>query len=460
MKKIIFLVISACLPVIVVNAQHEHHMQDTSKPGKRMADTMQMDHMNMDMKHDEMNMESMHLMSDPFSLNLPMQRHGSGTAWLPDASPMNAYMFHAKKWMYMLHGNLFLRYTNQDFSNKGIRGDDKFDAPNWFMFMGQRQVGKNGLFHFSSMISLDPITEGGEGYPLLFQSGETYNGRPLIDRQHPHDLFSELSVSYSQALSKKSDVFIYLAYPGEPALGPVAFMHRPSSLSNPDAPITHHWIDATHITFGVATLGVRYGDLKLEGSSFTGSEPDESRYGFDKPLFDSWSGRLSYNPSQHWALQVSHGFIKNPEALHPDEDIHRTTASAIYSLPIINDGTFNATAVWGMNKTPDHDGENAFLLEASWKKNKLTLHSRYEWVQKSVEELVLDENTYGHDTVFPVNAFTVGFHYDILEIGQTRLASGGQLSFYHADKKLNSLYGKNPMAFEVYLRLYPGIIKP
>jgi hypothetical protein len=367
-------------------------------------------------------------------------------------------MYHSKKWMYMLHGNLFLRYTNQDFLNKGTRGADKFDAPNWVMLMGQRQLGKNGLFHFSTMLSLDPITEK-TGYPLLFQSGETYKGKALIDRQHPHDLFSELSVSYSQTLSNKADVFVYVGYPGEPALGPVAFMHRPSALNNPDAPITHHWVDATHITFGVATLGLRYGDFRIEGSSFTGREPDENRYDLDKPLFNSWSGRLSYNPAKNWALQVSHGFIKSPEAMHPGEDVTRTTASAIYSLPLENDGTLNATAIWGLNKSKGHSGENAFVLEASLIKNKLALHSRYEFVQKSAEELVLDEGIYGDNAVFPVNAISAGFSYDLLTVGGTRLALGSQFTLYHTDKKLNNLYGKNPMGVEVYLRLYPGMMK-
>jgi hypothetical protein len=357
--------------------------------------------------------------------------------------------------MYMLHGSIFLRYNNQDFSDKGSRGDDQVDAPNWLMFMGQRKVGQNGLFHFSTMLSLDPLTVGGAGYPLLFQSGESYKGKSLVDSQHPHDLFSELSVSYSQALSKKSDVYVYLGYPGEPALGPVAFMHRPSAMDNPDAPISHHWIDATHITFGVATLGIRYGDFKIEGSWFTGREPDEKRYDLDNPLFDSWSARLSYNPTANWALQVSHGFLKSPEQLHPEEDINRTTASAIYSFPINHHSTFNATAVWGMNKINGHDGEDAVLLEAEWRKNKLAIYGRYDWVQKSAEELVLDENLYGHDAVFPVNALTVGFNYDLFEIGKAKVAAGSQFSLYHADNRLDNLYGKNPMAFEVFLRLYP-----
>ena len=455
MKKIFFLSTILVLSYSAY-AQHDHHMMKDTMP-KQKKDTMKMAPMD-DMNGMSMKGMNHHMsMSHVYSLNLPMNRNGSGTGWLPDASPMYGYMFHTPKWMYMLHGNLFLRYNNQDFTNKGTRGDTKIDVPDWIMFMGQRQVGQNGLFHFSIMSSLDAVT-GNNGYPLLFQSGEAYKGKAIVDRQHPHDLFSELSVSYAQALSQKTDVFLYVGYPGEPALGPVAFMHRPSALANPDAPITHHWMDATHITFGVATLGVRYGNFKIEGSSFTGREPDENRYDFDKPRFDSWSGRLSYNPTKNWALQVSHGFIKSPELLHPDEDVNRTTASAIFGKKLMA-GTINATAVWGLNKTEGHNGENAALVEAEWKKNKLAVHSRYEWVQKSVEELDLNEITYGHNVIFPVNAFTAGFNYDLLNIGQTRLAGGGQFTFYNADERLNSLYGKNPMAVEVYLRLYPGRMK-
>jgi hypothetical protein len=394
-------------------------------------------------------------MSHAFSRNLPMTRNGSGTAWLPDNSPMYGYMFHTNKWMYMLHGNAFIRYNKQDLLNKGSRGDEKFDLPNMFMFMGQRNVGKKGLFHFSSMFSLDPLTVGGEGYPLLFQTGETYKNQPLVDRQHPHDLFSELSVSYAHALSSKADVFLYVGYPGEPALGPAAYVHRPSGFFNPDAPLTHHWVDATHITFGVATLGFRYGNWKIEGSSFTGREPDEDRYNFDKPRFDSWSGRLSYNPTSKWALQASHGFIKEPETLHPGEDVNRTTASATFSSRGFGEEFFNGTALWGMNKTKDHAAEHGVLLEASYTIRKTAVYGRYEWVQKSLEELNLDENEFEHDAIFPVHAFTAGASYDVLNIGKTKIALGGQFSFYNPDKRLSSLYGDNPLAGQVYLRIYP-----
>jgi hypothetical protein len=236
-------------------------------------------------------------------------------------------------------------------------------------------------------------------------------------------------------------------------------MHRPSALANPDAPISHHWNDGTHITFGVATIGYRFDKFKLEASSFTGREPDENRYNFDKPRFDSWSGRLSFNPSDNWSLQVSHGFVKSPEALHPKEDVNRTTASAIYSLPLNNDSWLNATALWGQNKTAGQDGENAALLEAALRLKRLEIYTRYEWVQKSTEELNLKASTYGDHTLFPVNALTLGLTYDILSISKTRLAIGGHMTWFRPDQKLASLYGKTPLAGEIFFRIYPALMK-
>ncbi|RYE29486.1 MAG: hypothetical protein EOP42_14280 [Sphingobacteriaceae bacterium] len=434
------LILAALFWIFISNkAKAQHDMK-----GMKMDDTSA--HMNMQM-------------NSGFSLNLPMNRDGSGTAWLPDASPMYGIMLHSGKWMYMLHGNIAPRFTSQDFTNKGSRGANDFDAPNWFMAMGQRRIGQKGLFHFNVMLSADRFTEGGNGYPLLFQTGESWKNEPLVDRQHPHDLFSELAASYSYSFNTKTDLSFYIGYPGEPALGSTAFMHRPSALSNPDAPIGHHWNDGTHITFGVATLGLRLDKFKIEGSSFTGREPNENRLNFDQPAFDSWSGRLSYNPAKNWALEVSHGFIKSPELLHPDENVNRTIASAIYSKPFSGEQFLNVTALWGLNKYKNQDGENTALLEADYRLRKLDLYTRYEWVQKSREELNLNENLYGENTLFPVNALTFGLNYDLFYIGKIRVAAGGQLSAYHANNRLDNLYGKNPYAGEVFLRIYPSLMK-
>jgi hypothetical protein len=397
-------------------------------------------------------------MSHAYSLYLPMNRNGTGTGWLPDASPVYGYMVHTSKWMLMFHGDMYIRYNRQDLSNQGSRGGEKWDAPNMLMAMGQRQVGAKGLFHFNVMLSTDALIAGGSGYPLLFQTGESWEGKPLVDRQHPHDLFSELSVSYAYSFSKKADVSIYAGYPGEPALGPVTFMHRPSGQFMPDAPVSHHWADATHITFGVATLGFRYGQFKLEGSSFTGREPDEKRFNFDKPLFDSRSARLLFNPTDHWALQVSRGFIKSPESLHPHEDITRTTASAGYVYPVAPNAYFAATGVWGQNGIKSEAPSNSALLEATLKHKKWAVYTRYEWVQKSGEELNLNSAFYDTHEQFSVNAITLGAGYDLFRIGRIVVAGGGQLGLSHASNKLSTLYGENPISGEIYLHIYPGLL--
>jgi hypothetical protein len=437
-------------------AQHEHHTpkSDKKKPSsEKKADNQYNESDHGTMQHD---MDSSTApMSHSYSLNLPMNRNGSGTGWLPDSSPMYGYMLHSKKWMYMLHGNIFVRYNNQDISNKGSRGDTKVDAPNWFMAMGQRKVGNKGLFHFNAMFSLDPIF-GGNGYPLLLQTGETFDGKPLVDRQHPHDLFSELSIAYTESFTKDIDAFVYFGYPGEPALGPVAFMHRPSSLNNPDASLGHHWQDATHITFGVATVGFRYKIFKLDGSVFTGREPNEERYDFDKPKFDSYSYRLTINPNSTLSLQVSRAFIKSPEELHPDEDIRRTTASFMHIQPLMGENYFlSSTVVWGYNDS-DHQ-ENSFTIEPNLQLDKLAIYGRYEWIEKSNEELLVEE--LDENAIFNINALTLGVNYTFLRQFETNLAVGVQGSLYMADSALDPFYGNNPMSLEFYLRISPTLMK-
>jgi len=429
-------------------AQHEHH-----KPEKKEDHTKHTEHMDSSAtRHDE----HMELMSHAYSLNLPMNRNGSGTGWLPDASPMYGYMLHRKNWMFMFHGNIFLRYNHQDIGDKGTRGDRKVDAPNWLMAMGQSRVGARGLFHFSAMFSLDPLF-GGEGYPLLFQTGETHLGKPLVDRQHPHNLFSELSVSYTQSFSDDADAFVYFGYPGEPALGPVAFMHRPSSLNNTDSPLGHHWQDATHITFGVATVGLRYGIFKADASLFTGREPGEKRYGFGKPAFDSYSYRLSANPGRQLSLQISRAFIKSPEAVQPDEDVKRTTASIIHTLPLGEQNrSLNSTFVWGYNDSGEEHQENSFTFESNLQIDRMAIYGRYEFVEKSAGELLLEQ--FEDHELFQIHALTLGLNYTVLRKLKTNLAIGAQGSIFSADSRLDAIYGNEPLSAEVYMRLSPALM--
>lgn len=430
----------------------DHNMHQTSQQDTTMSHSLHAGH-DMAMSH------SAHSMTHGLSRNLPMNRNGSGTSWNPDASPIYAWMKHTNNWMLMFMGDMFIRYNKQDIWNKGSRGGEKWDAPNMLMGMAQRNVGKKGLFRFNLMLSTDAIIAGGSGYPLLFQSGESWEGKPLVDRQHPHDLFSELSVSYAYSFNKKSDVYVYIGYPGEPALGPTTFMHRPLSNFMPDAPTSHHWADATHITFGVATIGYRYDKFKLEGSSFTGKEPNENRYNFDKPRFDSWSGRLSFNPSANWSMQVSHGFLKSPEELHPDEDINRTTASATYVTTLRNESYFAATALWGLNNIPGQDPSNAALLEAILKTRKAAAYLRAEAVQKTGEELAITLPNVDDHKLYANYTATIGGAYDVLRVFGANIAAGAQVAFNVPDKELQRLYGQVPVSGEVYLHIYPSLMK-
>ena len=452
MKKIFVFILS--LISVQLFAQHNMHNMHDTVPKKDSMANMKMDDMDMSDMH---NME-MPGMSHAYSLSLPMNRNGSGTSWSPDNTPMYMRMKHGKKDMWMFHGSLWLRYNNQQLTDKTSRSAAKFDAPNWFMAMYNRQVGKNGLLNFTGMFSLDALTVGNNGYPLLFQSGESYQGKTLVDRQHPHDLFAALSVGYTQRLSKKVDVFGYFGYPGEPAISAPTFMHRISAMNDPDAPLSHHWQDATHITFGVATLGVRVDKFKLEVSNFTGREPDEKRYGFDKMKFDSYSYRLSYNPGKAWALQFSQAYLKSPELLNPVENIWRYTASALYATPATDGKYFTSAFVWGMNDAGKEHKEHSLLLEGTQQFPKQAVYGRYEFVQKSPEELAL-EDAFDHDKLFNIHKLTVGTNRKLFAVGAIDLLAGLQISANVPPSTLHNLYGKLPLAGQVYLQIRPRLSK-
>jgi len=251
------------------------------------------------------------------------------------------------------------------------------------------------------------------------------------------------------------DVFGYLGYPGEPALGPPAFMHRISAMNNPDAPLGHHWQDATHITFGVATAGFRYKNLKLDGSVFNGREPDEERYDFDKLRFDSYSYRLSYNPLPGWAFQFSQGFIHEPEEKEPGVNVIRTTASALFSRKISSSQQYDAALIWGYNDKSDGHREHSFLLEDNHRFGANVFYGRYEFVQKSPEELnlinLMDSKT------FPLHSISLGYNRRLIENHTAALCAGAQLRLNFIPAGLKDLYGTVPVGAQVYVQLRPAM---
>jgi len=375
----------------------------------------------------------------------PMMRESSGTSWLPDSSPMDGIHFKRKDWSFMLHGFSYLVFDHQ----RGIRGDKKIFDENMFMFTAQEDL-ENDTVAFRSMFSLEPLTIGKCGYPLLFQTGETCDGKtPLIDRQHPHDLFMELALVYTHLFENDSSLFFYFGLPGEPALGPPVYIMRFSSEYNPEAPLGHHWMDSTHITFGVATLGYVYNNFKIEACTFKGREPDEDRFDIEFPKFDSFSFRLSCNPTENWALQTSYGFIKSPEKLEPNINIQRFIISALYNKSFENDSNLGAAVILGVNRNKPGNILPAFLIEATYEyQKKHMFFTRFETVVKDELFIIPDPLT---GTKFNINKFTFGYIYEFLT-KNIKWGLGGLIDVPILPKTLDDRY-ESAFSYMLFLQM-------
>ena len=409
----------------------------------RAGDDRATDAAPIEQEHHGMEMGSMSMSG--LLADYPMTREASGTSWQPEATPMSGRHFMWKGWMAMLHG-----YVNAVYADAGGgRGDTDVFSQSMLMMMGERTAG-SGTLGVRSMLSLDPLLIGKHGYPLLFQTGETADGRtPLIDRQHPHDLFMELSASYSVPFAPQRAVFVYAGLPGEPALGPPTFMHRFSASENPEAPLLHHWLDSTHVAFGVFTLGYIHRDLKLEVSSFRGREPDEYRYNIETGPLDSWSARLSYNWRDNWAFQGSFGHLRSPEQLEPARDVDRTTFSVMYDHPLTY-GNWQTTLAWGRNTSPQHEATSGFLLETTARLNtRDTVFARTETVQKD-ELFPASDPPAGR--VFRVNKFSVGYVRDLYFDLGINFGVGIEGSKHFIPGALQRDYGHDPSSYLLFLR--------
>ncbi len=343
--------------------------------------------------------------------------------------------------MFMGHGLLNAVYDWQE----RPRGDEKVFVSGMLMGSARRKVA-GGDFQLRAMLSPDPFM-GRSGYPLLLASGETADGlTPLVDRQHPHDLFMELSASYSRPLSEATSVFAYVGLPGEPAFGPPAFMHRQSILDSPEAPISHHWLDSTHITFGVVTAGIVHRDWKLEASRFRGREPDEHRYDIETGPLDSTAVRLSWNPTAELALQASWAHAQGPEQLEPDENQTKLSASAIYTRPIGESGSWSTTFAWGWRKS-DGKGLGAYVVETAVRPDETwTVFARGERTEN-------DELSGTHGPAFRVGKASLGAIRDFAVSERAKIGLGALYSWNFVPETLEAAYGGDPNGAMVFARL-------
>ena len=372
-----------------------------------------------------------------------MAREGSGTSWRPDSTPMEGLMSMRGAWTGMIHGFANLIYDDQG----GPRGATQTFSTSMLMLMARRELA-HGAFGLRLMLSGDPFM-GKRGYPLLFQTGETADGKtPLIDRQHPHDLLMEAAASYSHDLGQNSSAFLYVGLPGEPALGPEAFMHRLSGTDNPEAPLSHHWLDSTHVSWGVVTGGYTLGGVKLEASGFNGHEPDQYHYNIETRSLDSYAVRATLNPTQGLSLQGSFGRLASPEQLEPGISVRRSTASVTYNAPLAR--WWQTMFAVGHNSPSSGAASTAWLLESAIRfPAPHTLFARLERVGK--DELFLPgQPLYGQ--TFTIEKLSFGYIYDFLQFDALNLGLGGLFSVYSFPSALNTTYGSRPTSFMVFVR--------
>jgi len=368
---------------------------------------------------------------------------GSGTSWLPAVAPMRGFHFQASDWSVMVHGSVFGQFI-QEF---GPRGNYQLGSINWVMGDASRPLA-GGAFHGRMMASAEYFTLTRAGYPQLLQVSQPYRGGTVTDRMHPHELFSEVAVMYDRPIGTGWRWSVYLAAVGEPALGPVAYLHRPSAANDPTVPLGHHTQDVTHESFGVATLGVFTRKVHLEASVFNGAHPNEVRTNFDYAgaRFNSFAARVTVNPNERWSVAASAAYIDPRE----HEPLHRLELSALHVA-----GGWSTSFVWAANVPTDTRRVlNTALIETNIELDaRNAIFGRAEYVTRTAEELALVGSI---SSDIEVGSLSVGY---VRRVGRLREVGAWLGARGHVDivpEQLRLFYGsRTPAGVLVYLGVRP-----
>ncbi|MFO0280469.1 MAG: hypothetical protein ACK532_00995 [Acidobacteriota bacterium] len=351
----------------------------------------------------------------------------SGTAQIPSQAPMYMTESRRKDWTFMTMGQINAVSSQQS----GPRGGDKVFSGNWFMPMASRRLGP-GTLTLRGMFSLEPATVTQGRYPLLFQEGETWQGRPIVDGQHPHNAVMELAALYQIPVSDRVSVYFYGGPRGEPTIGPVPYPHRLSASENPMASLGHHYQDSTHIANNVISGGLTAGRFTFEASVFSGREPGEQRWRLEKGAIDSVSGRVQFKLTSRSLLQYSQASITGVA--------ERISSSYTYVRPH-KGGYWASSLIYGRNVEPKHTAHSMLAETTAFLRQKHWLWGRVE---------VLDRDSF-HGKV---GAFTVGYGHELPSPAPwLSLSLGGQVNFYRVPAEAIPLYGRSPAGAQLSLRL-------
>ena len=384
-------------------------------------------------------------MSDMNPAGMFLMNLSTGTSMNPSAWAMPMTMHSIGSWNATLMGQAFFVDTQQS----GPRGGDKLYSTNWLMATAGHKLGSKGALQVDLMLSLEPATITNRRYPLLFQTGETAYSVPIVDAQHPHNLIMGLGLEYAYALTANTTLELYAAPVGDPALGPTAYPHRASAAELPQAPLSHHLQDSTHISDDVVTAGIAWRTIKVEASGFHGAEPGENRWIVQTGAIDSWSARLWYFPSRRWAAQFSGGRLTKPEAPQPGEDPGdqiRLTGSLQYSKPM-QGATWSSSLIWGRtHNTATQHNLNSYLAESV-----LPIHTR-NFITGRIEFVDKDE-LFGAGPTFRIGAYAVGYTRDIDIFRHIETGIGANIETYSLPAAIKPYYGDRPVGGNIFLRI-------
>ena len=363
---------------------------------------------------------------------------------------MPGFHFQAAAWQVMAHGSVFGQFVKEF----GPRGNYQLGSINWLMGDASRPLA-GGEFHARMMASAEYFTITRAGYPQLLQVAQPYRGGTVTDRMHPHELLSEVAVMYDRPIGNDWRWSVYLAAVGEPALGPVAYLHRPSAANDPTAPLGHHSQDVTHESFGLATLGVFTPRVHLETSVFNDAHPNEVRTNFDYAgaRFNSFSARLTVNPTDRWSVAGSAAYIAPSTGVHSHTGLHRLELSALH----IGD-RWSTSFIWGANVPTDSRRVlNTALIETNIDLGpRNAVFGRAEYVTRTADELALVGSV---SEEVPVGALALGYARRLREARGVGAWLGARGDVDFVPEQLRLFYGsRTPVGFIVYLQLRPSLM--
>jgi hypothetical protein len=388
-------------------------------------------------------------------------RETSGTAWLPTATPMYGVHSPWRGWDIRLNGAAFAQaiYEPRYRHRTGGASTRQGGSVNWAMATARRRLGA-GRFGIRTMFSAEPWTVPGCGSLSYLATGEVCDGDTVHDRQPPHDAIMELAVDYERPLLRRWRWQIYAGLAGEPALGPPGYPHRESAMTNPSGPITHHWLDATHVSFGLVTIGVHNQRWKAEMSVFNGREPDESRTDVDVGAFDSFAARVSFLANERLVLQASAARLRDARTdfiVRSQQPVRRITASAMYHRPFGTDGIWATTLAYGSNLGRDFMAGHTLdattmgaLLESSVTVSKRhTVFSRGEVAGMPAHHLHAFEYP---TSVFAIGKVQLGYVRHLRQTQGLVPGIGGSVAVSLLPSQLASRYsGRSTRSFSVFL---------